>query len=93
MHTERSFDATFPPVAAAVVEIVVSTPVDMFIDAHRDTSMKVIDADRYRSIDGHRSMNIDTHRGAINIASKRPGCEARVTEKAIHASIGMAVMD
>ena len=56
--------------------------------------MKVIDADRYRSIDGHRSMNIDTHRGAINIASKRPGCDARVTEKAIHASsIGMAVMD
>ena len=56
--------------------------------------MKVIDADRYRSIDGHRSMHLETHRGAINIASKRPGCDARVTEKAIHdASIGMAVMD
>ena len=46
--------------------------------------MKVIDADRYRSIDGHRSMHLETHRGAINIASKRPGCDARVTEKAIH---------
>ena len=54
--------------------------------------MKVIDIDRSMGID--RWANIETHRGARNIASKRPGCDARVTEKAIHASsIGMAVMD
>ena len=54
--------------------------------------MKVIDIDRSMGID--RWATIETHRGARNIASKRPGCDARVTEKAIHdASIGMAVMD